>query len=420
MRPYGAPGGDPGAAPPAPGMRPHAQPWSGPEEPPFADQFSALSLASSWRPTAAPPPPPPRPAPAADVWRAPPAAHAPPPPLGLLAPSVLERAAADDPRDFYGSFAPHAAAAVPQPGGGGGGGALSGEEASLAAYVTGLPVAMRPWELAAAFRDCGAARAELLPIKFPGKGTRSGLVVFATPEGIQAALARSPLSVAGAKLVCRRFGGGRPAAGGATISRDERQALSRQGVLIFVGSIPTNATDVEVKAAFGVFGNVVRCWSFLTTSGQQDLLCAFVVFADVASANRAVDSHRAGGRVAIGGRFVVIERPSGSEAAGAGRAGARHDDRFLPWRLRRAGFRTLLMCRPRAPPFSVALAPASRPRREPSIRPKRRRELERWSGRPIDAGAGSARSTSRRRSSTSSPCRASPSSRSRARASPRG
>jgi hypothetical protein len=44
-------------------MRPHAQPWSGPEEPPFADQFSALSLASSWRPTAAPPPPPPRPAP---------------------------------------------------------------------------------------------------------------------------------------------------------------------------------------------------------------------------------------------------------------------------------------------------------------------------------------------------------------------
>ncbi|KAH8066316.1 hypothetical protein JL722_750 [Aureococcus anophagefferens] len=305
MRPYGAPGGDPGAAPPAPGMRPHAQPWSGPE-PPFADQFSALSLASSWRPggggAAAARAGGGRLARAAGGARAAAA-------LGLLAPSP----------------------------GGGGGGALSGEEASLAAYVTGLPVAMRPWELAAAFRDCGAA-AELLPIKFPGKGTRSGLVVFATPEGIRPP-SRGPRSASPARSSSAAASAAEARGGRRDDLRDERQALSRQGVLIFVGSIPTNATDVEVKAAFGVFGNVVRCWSFLTTSGQQDLLCAFVVFADVASANRAVDSHRAGGRVAIGGRFVVIERPSGSEAPGAGRggAGARHDDRFLPWRLRRAG-----------------------------------------------------------------------------------
>ncbi|KAH8094004.1 hypothetical protein JL720_3985 [Aureococcus anophagefferens] len=212
MRPYGAPGGDPGAAPPAPGMRPHAQPWSGPEEPPFADQFSALSPRELAADGGGAPPPRPRRRRTSGARRGARAAAAPGPPRAVRARAGRRRR----PRTLR--FFRAARGAAPQPGGGGGGGALSGEEASLAAYVTGLPVAMRPWELAAAFRDCGAARAELLPIKFPGKGTRSGLVVFATPEGIQAALARSPLSVAGAKLVCRRFGGGRPAAGGATIS----------------------------------------------------------------------------------------------------------------------------------------------------------------------------------------------------------
>ena len=97
------------------------------------------------------------------------------------------------------------------------------EPPRFAAYVTGVPVDMRADVLQKAFASsCGAvARVEMLPIRFPRKGSRSAIVVFTAEGGLRVALSRSPLLVDGAKLPCRRFGeAGRAAV---AIGRAERR-----------------------------------------------------------------------------------------------------------------------------------------------------------------------------------------------------
>lgn len=148
----------------------------------------------------------------------------------------------------------------------GGGGAIDGaigahlpDEAppaapQFAAYVTGVPVDYRGEALEAAYGTRGrVARVELLPIRFPDKGTRSALVFFVDARGLdvrrpafpsetpgdpngesrasrsarfasQAALATSPLHMDGAAVTAKRFNqAGRPSV---AIGRAERHALA--------------------------------------------------------------------------------------------------------------------------------------------------------------------------------------------------